>query len=169
MTEDEGLICTGAATAYFNFALTLIERYGSRALARCCAKVLLIDPNRTSQAPYCLDLEKKGHKDAAILKAQQFMEENYASIIAVDQVAVHVGISSRHFKRRFKKATSRTPLTYLQNLRIDQAKKKLESTIDSIEEITRHIGYENSSTFRRLFRQRVCLSPREYRDKFAQR
>ena len=41
--------------------------------------------------------------------------------------------------------------------------------MDSIEEITQQIGYENTSTFRRLFKDRTSLSPREYRDKFSRR
>jgi len=169
ITEENGLVCTGAATAYLNFALTLMERYGSRELARVCAKALLIESNRTSQAPYCLDIESKKHKDEMILRAQRYLEENCAAILSVEEVAAHVGISSRHFKRRFKLATGSSPLFYLQNLRIELAKKKLELTLDSIDEITRQIGYENSSTFRRLFRQRVNLSPREYREKFSRR
>lgn len=169
ITEETGLVCTGAATAYLNFALTLLERYGSRELARVCAKALLVDPNKNSQAPYCLDVENKRHKDEAILRAQRYFEKNYASIVSVEEVAAHVGISSRHFKRRFKSATGSSPLFYLQTLRIELAKKKLELTLDSIDEITRQIGYENASTFRRLFRQRVKLSPREYRDKFSRR
>ncbi len=169
LTEDDGLICTGAATAYFNLALSLIQRYGSDDLAKVCSKALLIEPNRTSQAPYFLEHHKIKHNDTAIMKAQGFMEDNYRELKAVNEIADFVGISSRHFKRRFKHATGYSPLTYLQDIRIEQAKKKLESTMDSIEEITQLIGYENTSTFRRLFKDRTSLTPREYRDKFSRR
>ncbi len=169
LTEEDGLICTGAATAYLNLSLSLIHRYGSEDLAKVCAKALLIDPNRTSQAPYFLERHKVKHNDKAILKAQQFMENNYGEVKTINEIASYVGISSRHFKRRFKQATGDSPLTYLQNIRINLAKKKLESTLDSIEEITQQIGYENAGTFRRLFKNRTSLSPREYRDKFSRR
>ena len=76
LTEDDGLICTGAATAYFNLALSLIQRYGSDDLAKVCSKVLLIEPNRTSQAPYFLEHYKIKHNDTAIMKAQGFMEDD---------------------------------------------------------------------------------------------
>ncbi|MBM9603040.1 GlxA family transcriptional regulator [Desulfopila inferna] len=169
LTEDDRLICTGAATAYFNLALRLIERYGTEDLAKVCSKALLIEPNRTSQAPYFLEHHKIKHNDTDIMKAQGFMEDNYRELKVVNEIADFVGISSRHFKRRFKQATGYSPLTYLQDIRIEQAKKKLESTMDSIEEITQQIGYENTSTFRRLFKDRTSLSPREYRDKFSRR
>jgi len=169
ITEDNGLICTGAATSNFNFGLALIEKYGSRELAGVCSKALLIDPNRTSQAPYFMEYTENHHTDTAVAKAQRFFETNYAQITSIDQIAQHVCLSPRHFKRRFKKATGDSPLSYLQNIRVELAKKKLESTLDSIDEITQQIGYENSSTFRRLFKRYTSLSPREYRDKFARR
>ncbi len=78
-----------------------------------------------------------------------------------------VGISPRHFKRRFKKATGETPLGYLQRVRIEAAKKRLETTREPMNTITWKIGYEDSSSFRRLFKKSTGLSPREYRDKFA--
>jgi transcriptional regulator GlxA family with amidase domain len=168
-TEVDGLTCTGAATSYYNFALTLIEKYGSKELANVCSKSLLVDPVRTSQAPYFFECNLKRHTDAHISKAQRFMENNVASIRSVDEIAGHVHLSSRHFKRRFKQATGSSPLSYLQDMRIELAKKKLESTQDSIDDITLQIGYENASTFRRLFKDRTSLSPREYRDKFARK
>lgn len=169
LTEEDGIVCTGAATAYLNLGLSLIRRYGSEDLAEVCAKVLLIDPNRTSQAPYFFEHHRKKHEDRAITKAQLFMGKNYAVIRTIGEIACHAGLSSRHFKRRFKQATGYSPLTYLQKVRIELAKKKLESTLDSIDDITLQIGYENASTFRRLFKDRTSLSPREYRDKFSRR
>jgi transcriptional regulator GlxA family with amidase domain len=166
LTEEEGLICTGAATANFNLGLKIIDRYGSNELASVCAKALLIDPNRDSQGPYCVQREKREHSDAEVLKAQRFLEENFSKNIKIDDVAEHVHMSPRHFKRRFKHATGKAPIQYLQMVRIGAAREKLETTLETIEEITRHIGYEDSSTFRRLFKNHTKLSPREYRDKF---
>lgn len=169
LTEDNGLICTGAATSYFNFGLAFIEKYGSKELAGVCSKSLLVDPHRTSQTPYIFEWSRNDHADTSIARAQQFMEKNVAGITSIDEIAAHICLSPRHFKRRFKQATGTSPLSYLQNMRIELAKKKLESTLDSIDEITLQIGYENSSTFRRLFKKRTSLSPREYRDKFSRR
>ncbi len=167
MTETDGLICTAAATAIFNLALHLIQRFGGESLASICAKSILVDPNRQSQAPYAVFHSNKGHGDTPVLEAQAWMEENFARTISIDEIARQVGISPRHFKRRFKKATGAAPIAYLQSVRIQAAKEKLESTQQSVNEITYGIGYEDSSTFRRLFKREVGLSPREYRDKFC--
>ncbi len=110
---------------------------------------------------------RKDHGDEKVLAAQQWMEANYAQNISIDAMAQQVGISPRHFKRRFRKATGATPLVYLQNVRLEAAKEKLETTQESVNEITYRIGYEDSSTFRRLFKREMGLSPRAYRDKFC--
>ena len=166
LTEENGLICTGAATSNFNLGLRIIGRYGSNELASACAKALLIDPNRESQTPYFIMRQEREHSDNQVLKAQGYLEENFSKGITIDEVAHHVCISPRHFKRRFKHATGHAPIHYLQMVRIEAAKKRLETSMDTIEEITRYIGYEDSSTFRRLFKNHTKLTPREYRDKF---
>jgi len=168
LTEDRRLICTGAATALFNLALHVIRMFGSEELACVCSKALLVDPSRDSQAPYVIPRSQRNHGDADILKAQQWMEGHYAENFPIDTVARRVGISPRHFKRRFKKATGELPLGYVQRLRIEEAKKKLETTRENMEEITCGIGYDDASSFRRLFKKHTGLSPREYRDKFRQ-
>jgi transcriptional regulator GlxA family with amidase domain len=166
LTEEDGLMCTGAATSNFNLGLKIIDRYGSNELATVCSKALLVDPNRESQMPYFIHHQKRGHSDPEVLKAQRYLEENFSKVIKIDDVADYVRMSPRHFKRRFKHATGKAPIHYLQMVRIEAARKKLETTLETIEEITRHIGYEDSSTFRRLFKNHTKLSPREYRDKF---
>lgn len=168
LTEQDNLICSGAATAIMNLALQIIEREGSSKLASACGKALLIDPHRLSQAPYTICPLTGEHRDSAITKAEQYMREHLAGNIVIDRVAEFVCISPRHFKRRFKSATGESPLGYLQKLRIQTAKDQLENTLHSIEEITRRVGYEDGSTFRRLFKRHTSLSPREYRDKFLQ-
>ena len=71
LTEDSGLICSGSVSAFYNFGLSIIEKYGSSELASQCAKVLLVDANRMSQASYTTFNVYKGHGDDGILKAQQ--------------------------------------------------------------------------------------------------
>ena len=167
LTDDTGLICSGAATASFNMGLHIIEIFGGTELASICAKSLLVDPKRDSQSPYIILDFPRNHGDTDVLQAQSWMEANYAENTPIDDIARFVSISPRHFKRRFKNATGVSPLSYLQRVRIEAAKKKLEQTSANMDEITWQIGYENSSSFRRLFKKYTGLSPREYRDKFS--
>ena len=167
ITEDRRLICSGSATALFSLGLHLIEKFGSPELAALTSKSMLIDPNRTSQMPYTVFDLNRHHQDDNIAKTQHWMEANHAAPITIENAADYSGISSRHFKRRFKQATGETPLVYLQKIRVESAKKLLEKTDMNINEITIKVGYEDASTFRRMFKKYVSLSPREYRDKFS--
>ncbi len=166
MTQDDGIISTGAATAVFNLILHIISEFGSEKLASACAKTFLIDSARESQTPYLVSLPIKNHGDSQVLMAQIIIEDNFSDIRTVDGVAKKVGISLRHFNRRFKQATGESPLKYLQKIRIDAAREMLETTKDPIDEITWAVGYQDVSSFCRLFKQPTDLSPKAYRDKF---
>ncbi|MDJ0781795.1 MAG: helix-turn-helix domain-containing protein [Desulfosarcinaceae bacterium] len=166
LTEADGILCTGAATAVYHLALHFIRIFGSNRLATTCSKALLVDPNRNSQTPYVLSSPLRNHGDDQILMAQQYIETHYATIESVDTLAKTVGISPRHFKRRFKSATGEPPGKYLQRIRIEAAKDRLETTRDGIEEITWAVGYRDVSSFSRLFKQHTEISPRAYREKF---
>lgn len=167
LTEEDGLYCTGAATAFMNLCLHIIEKYGSPDLASRCAKGMLFDTDRKSQSPYIVYDFWKKHSDDQIRKAQSWMEKNFATKFSIDAVAESIGISPRHFKRRFKNATGDTPLAYVQRLRIENAKRFLERTQESINEITWKVGYEDINSFRRLFIKHTGLSPKDYRNKFS--
>lgn len=167
LTEDSNLICTGAATAFLNLCLHLIEKFGSRELTAVCAKAMLIDQDRAIQAPYIIYDFYKNHKDDQILKAQLWLEDNFSEKFSMDTLAGEVGLSPRHFKRRFKQATDETPLSYLQHIRIEVAKRHLENSMDTVNEITWKVGYEDINSFRRLFKKHTGVSPKEYRKKFS--
>lgn len=169
LTRDQGLICSGSVSAFYYLSLHLIESFGSSQLAAQCAKSLLVDPGKASQSSYAVFNVHKGHGDQEILRAQEIIEAHSAGEISMKDLAKKVGISPRHFIRRFKKATDETPLGYLQQIRIERAKDYLETTLETVNGITQVIGYENSSSFRKLFKDATGLSPSEYRSRFARR
>jgi transcriptional regulator GlxA family with amidase domain len=167
LTRDKGLICSGSVSAFYYLALHLIESFGSSLLAAQCAKSLLVEPSKASQSSYAVFNVHKSHGDQEILRAQELIESHFADAINMKDLAGKVGISPRNFIRRFKKATDETPLSYLQQIRIERAKDYLETTLETVNEITQVIGYENSSSFRKLFKEATGLSPSEYRSRFT--
>lgn len=86
--------------------------------------------------------------------------------INIQTLAQNNGMSHRAFDRRFKNATGDTPLLYIQKIRVEAAKKFLESDHQTFNEITYKVGYEDSSFFRKTFKKHTGLLPKEYRKAF---
>jgi transcriptional regulator GlxA family with amidase domain len=77
------------------------------------------------------------------------------------------GLPERTFKRRFQKALGMTPLEYVHAIRLEEAKKLLESTDLTLDKLAERVGYEDSTFFSRLFRRSVGLTPAQYRRRFG--
>ena len=167
ITDEETLFCAGALGAGIDLSIYLVEKYCGRDVAVQCSKALLHDMNRNSQAPYSVFQFQKNHADETIRVTQQWIEANYTQEINLNQVAKTHGMSRRTFERRFKKATGDTPLFYLQRTRVEAAKRLLESSDGTFDEICYKLGYENSGHFRAVFKKHTGLLPTEYQRHFC--
>ncbi|MBS8239892.1 helix-turn-helix domain-containing protein [Marinobacter lipolyticus] len=168
LVVDNGqIICAGGASAFTDLCIYLVERFASPAVALACSKLLVLDGRRAEQTPYMAFYSRKAHQDGAIRKAQAWLEQHYAEALAIDDVAAAVGLGPRTFKRRFKEATGETPLGYLQHLRIEAAKHLLESSREQTARIIWSVGYEDASSFRRLFKRTVGCTMEQYRKRFS--
>ena len=94
------------------------------------------------------------------------MSGHFSVASPVEQVIGRSTLAERTFKRRFASATGLTPLAYVQRLRMVDAKRRLERTDASIDEISWRVGYEDAAFFRRLFRRVTGLAPGAYRKRF---
>lgn len=163
---DSGLYTTGATIALHHLLLHFIEREYGFETARKTGGLLLIDPNRASQTPYRRGLLQRPHCDTEIRKVEEWLETHWSQPVAAAEMAEIARLSERQLVRRFKTATGKTPIEYLQNLRIEQARHLLETTTSSVSDITWSVGYEDINTFRKLFRRSIGLTPNQYRERF---
>jgi len=167
---DEGdVITSGPTYAFVDLMIYLVEKYCDHEIAVQCAKLLLHDKNRSLQTPYFMSTIRRPHNDEEIKTVQDWLENNCTKTMTVDTVANLFHMSPRNLVRRFQKATGDTPLVYVQRLRIEIAKKKLESSQVSIDKITDAVGYSDSKSFGRLFKKYTQLSPMAYRKRFSSR
>jgi transcriptional regulator GlxA family with amidase domain len=166
ITDEMGLYSSGGAYSFLNLMIYLVEKFCGRELAVYCAKLMEIEIERKSQSPFAIFTGQKEHEDEPIKKAQLYMENNVAAKISVDQLSEMFAISKRNFERRFKKATTNTPVEYLQRVKIEAAKKSLESTRENINEVMYNVGYSDSKAFRNMFKKITGLSPVSYRNKY---
>lgn len=167
ITDEGDLFTAGGANAGGDLALYLIAKYVGKEAAYQTAKVMVMDTDRSSQAPYLMFLIDKIHGDKKVLKIQNWLEKNFAEPISVDLLADKASMTRRTFERRFKNATGSSPLRYLQRIRIEHAKQLLEKGGTTFDEITYTVGYEDSSTFGKIFRLATGLSPNSYKKRHS--
>lgn len=166
MTEEDGIYTSGGAYAFLNLLLYLIEKNAGREVAVHISKAFSIDIDRDSQSPFIMFEGQKEHGDEKIKSAQDYIEENYEQMIRVDELADKLALSRRTLERRFKRATTNTVTEYVQRVKIEAAKKDLETTRKNVTEVMYEVGYSDTKSFRNLFRKITGLTPLEYRDKY---
>ena len=167
ITDEGGVYSSGGANSLWNLLLYLLEKYTSRDVAILAAKYFAIDIDRDNQGLFTIFTGQKDHNDHEILKAQLFIEENFAEKITTDDLASDVSVNRRSFERRFKEATNNTVIEYLQRVRIEAAKRSFEASRKNVSEVMYDVGYTDTKTFRDLFRRITGMTPIDYRNKYS--
>ncbi|WP_232364939.1 GlxA family transcriptional regulator [Salinimonas marina] len=166
-TCQENIFCAGGGMAWFDLALLLIERYAGAQVARQTAKAHVLDLPRYNQSLYAGSRRQIMHQDSLVREIQNHMARQLAGLISLERVASHFNVTPRTLTRRFKAATGMSPGRYLQQLRIDHARKLLETSRCTLDSLLPQIGYEDASSFSRLFKRHTGYSVSQYRAKFS--
>ena len=166
MTEDDGIYTSGGAYSFTNLLVYIIEKYAGRDIAVLISKFFMIDIDRISQSPFIIFKGQKTHDDEPIKKAQEYIENNFEEKITIDQLASMFAVGRRNMERRFKKATANTVTEYIQRVKIEAAKKNLETGRKNINEVMYEVGYSDTKAFRTIFKRITGLSPINYRNKY---
>lgn len=166
MTEDNGIYTSGGAYSYLNLLLYLVEKFAGRDIAIQTAKTFMIDINKASQSPFIMFQGQKEHEDGVVRKVQEYIETNFNEKIPVDDLANKFALSRRSLERRFKKATHNTVTTYIQRVKMEAAKRKLENSRENVNEVMYDIGYSDEKAFRNTFKKITGISPVQYRNKY---
>ena len=166
ITDENGIYTNGGAYSFLNLIIYLIEKYYNRETAIVCAKIFQIEIDRNTQSAFSIFSGQKGHEDSIVKNVQVYIEDNYPERISFSDVSRKFAVGRRNFDRRFIKATGNTPVEYLQRVRVESAKKALETTDKNINEVMFDVGYVDVKAFREVFRRITGLSPLDYRHKY---
>ena len=166
ITDQNGIYTSGGAYSFLNLIIYIVEKYCGRHVAIFCSKLFEIEIDRYNQLQFAIFNGQKEHTDDLVRQAQQFIEKHYTEKLTVDELAEKFSISRRNFERRFKKACGNSPIEYIQRVKIEAAKKSLESTRENINEVMYAVGYSDSKSFRATFKKNTGLSPIEYKQKY---
>jgi len=167
ITDEDGIYSSGGAFSMLNMILYLVEKYCGRETAIWCSKMYEIDFDRINQNQFVIFNGQKEHDDVEIKNAQIYIENNFGEKISVDHLASAFSSSRRNFIRRFKKATSNTPIEYIQRVKVEAAKKSFESLPENVNEVMYRVGYSDTKAFRDIFKKHTGLSPNDYKRKYT--
>ncbi len=166
ITDEKGIYTNGGAYSFLNLMIYLVEKYYDRQTAIFCSKVFQIEIDRNSQAPFTIFTGQKQHSDEMVKEAQALIENNLHEKISVEQLSSQLAVGRRNFDRRFIKATGNTPVEYLQRVKVESAKKELENSRKTINEVMYEVGYSDVKAFREVFRKITGMSPAEYKGRY---
>jgi transcriptional regulator GlxA family with amidase domain len=164
--ERESLITSGASTSWHDLVLYLIVRFVGAPAAQAAARFFALQWHQDGLAPYIVFEGRKDHGDAVIVSVQDWLASHFSVAAPIEEMVRRSGLAERTFKRRFTEMTGLAPIEYVQRLRVEDAKRRLERTDAPIEEIGWRVGYEDAAFFRRLFKRVTGLSPGAYRKRF---
>ena len=166
MLIEDGLVTTtGAFSATFDLAMHLIGRHATPQQARAVARMALLN-QRPSQAAY-IDTRMAARPSGAFSgKVQAWLRDHLAEPYVLATLAEAFHVSGRTLLRKLKEETGQSPLDYLQDERVNLAKRLLEEGGLGLAQITGRVGYADVATFSTLFKRLAGQSPAQYRRAF---
>jgi len=166
ITDENGIYTNGGAYSFLNLMIYLVEKYYDRQTAIFCSKVFQIELDRQSQSAFTIFTGQKQHGDEMVKKAQDYMEHHMHEKISVEHLSSKLAVGRRNFDRRFIKATGNTPIEYAQRLKIESAKKALETSRKTVNEVMYEVGYSDVKAFREVFRRITGMLPIAYKERY---
>ena len=164
--KHEELITSGAAMTWHDLVLYLIARHAGATAAQTVARFFALQWHQDGLAPYIVFEGRNDHGDLAVEAAQGWVASHFSVANPLEEMIRRTGLTERTFKRRFTSATGLSPIAYVQRLRIEDAKRRLERTEAPVDEISWQVGYEEPAFFRRLFKRVTGMTPGGYRRRF---
>ena len=167
-TQDGRIFTSGGATAGFDLALSLVERDLGFAIAQEVAKTLVLYLRRPGgQSQFSALLARQARLDSPIRALQAWILEHLKEDLRVERLARRSAMSPRNFARVFSDEVGTTPARYVEELRLEAAKRRLESHDDSIERVAADCGFGSAVNLRRVFQRHLGVGPRDYVERFG--
>ncbi|WP_329030022.1 MULTISPECIES: GlxA family transcriptional regulator [unclassified Streptomyces] len=165
----DGRIATSAGvTAGIDLALALVEEDHGRDVALTVARHLVVFLRRPgSQSQFSAQLSAQTARREPLRDVQHWITEHPGADLSVEALAARARLSPRHFARAFQVETGTTPGRYVDQVRLEHARRLLEDTADGVAQIARGCGYGTPEAMRRAFIKALGAGPAEYRRRFG--
>jgi len=166
--RDGNVWTSAGVTAGMDLALALVEEDLGREVALAVSRWLVVFVQRSGgQSQFSSQLAAQLAERRPLRDLQSFMAEHPAEDLSVPALAARVAMSPRHFARTFREEVGVTPAQYVEDVRVEVARRLLETSDRAIDDIAREAGFGTVETMQRAFRRTVHTTPREYRRHFT--
>lgn len=168
--RDGRIWSSAGVTAGIDLALAVVEEDHGGEVAQIVARWLVMFLRRPGgQTQFAAPVWSERAATTPIRAAQDLVDHEPGGDHRVGLLAERVGMSARHFTRRFTEETGISPARYVAEVRIESARRALETSSDTVEVIARRCGFGTAETMRRTFTRRLGVSPDQYRQRFQRR
>lgn len=168
--RDENVWTSAGVTAGMDLALALVEEDLGPELARAIARVLVLFVQRSGgQAQFSVQLAAQHPERPALAELESWVADHIRDDLSVPVLAARACMSVRNFSRRFARELGITPASYVEAVRVEAAKRLLETTGRGLEDIAEVCGFGTVETMHRSFKRTVKVTPGEYRAHFSLR
>jgi transcriptional regulator GlxA family with amidase domain len=164
----DGKIYTSAGvTAGMDLALALVEEDHGREVALQIARYLVLYLRRSGgQSQFSTLLAAQGKDREPLRELQTWIAENPTIDLSVAALARRVAMSPRHFARVFAREVGMTPGQFVEKVRVEAARRRLEESGQGIKGVAQDCGFGSADTMRRAFLRTLRVAPVIYRDRF---
>lgn len=166
-TDDDGIITSAGTAAALDCCLYVIrQRFGAR-VANQIARRMVTPPYREGgQAQYIEQVVPHSTGDTRINQLLTWLQDNLQQVHQIDMLAERVAMSRRTLTRHFQKATGMSIGEWITTERLRRSQMLLESSELTVEQVAEQSGFQSSITFRQIFREKLGVSPVEWRKTF---
>jgi transcriptional regulator GlxA family with amidase domain len=165
--QDDNFYTSAGVTAGIDLSLALLEEDHGAALALEVARVLVVFLRRPgNQAQFSVSLGTQTLERNPLRELRVWMAEHLTADLSVPALAQRVAMSPRNFQRVFTSGAGKSPARYVEELRIETARRLLERTTQSMDEIADCCGFGSADVLARAFTRVLQLTPGEYRSRF---
>ena len=166
--HDRDRWTSAGITAGIDLALALVEADHGPELAHEAAAWLVVFARRPGgQAQFSAQLQAQAARTPAVAEVQRWLPDHLDADLTVDRLAERAGMSPRTFARTFRTETGTTPAAHVEELRVEAARRLLETTDRTVGAIARSVGLKHAETLHRAFVRRIGTTPDRYRQHFA--
>jgi len=166
--RDGALWTSAGVSAGIDLALALVEHDHDRELALTVARWLVVYLKRPGgQTQFSAPLAAQRADREALRDLLAWMREHPAADLRIPALARRAGMSERNFARVFRAELGTTPAAYVETLRLEHARRDLETTMRPTKRIAKDAGFGTVETLHRVFRRSLDVTPAEYRRRFS--